>query len=333
MHLQSLCRSHNHGQTGLQTGLAALDVVELLGTKVCTEAGLGHHIVTIRHGQLGGQHRVATVGNVGKRTAVYERRGVLGSLHQIGRKGVLEQHADRSGNAQIFHRQRLIVGSEAQQDVLDTAAQVLLVSGQAEDGHDFGSRSDVEARLAGDAVGLAPQASDNVAQPTVVHVEHTVPQHLLHGKTVVLILVHIVVQQSRNHVVGRCNGMEIPRKMKVDFLHRQHLGITASGRTALHAETGTQRRFAQGTDGLLADAVQSECQPHRDGGLADTGLGRRDGRHQDQMAALHALLVNQAFGHLGNIASVVLYFVNRYIVITSYLLDFFQLYAASYFDV
>jgi len=32
--------------------------------------------------------------------------------------------------------------------------------------------------------------------------------------------------------------MEVARKVEVDFLHREHLGITASSGSSLHAEAG-----------------------------------------------------------------------------------------------
>ena len=101
--------------------------------------------------------------------------------------------------------------------------------------------------------------------------------------------------------------MEVAREVQVDLLHRQHLGIAATGSTALDAEARAERRFSEGHRRLLADLVQTQCQADAHGGLADARLRRTDGRHQYQSALLHFLLVDQAHRHLGHIASVRLY--------------------------
>ena len=46
VHLQSLCRSDNHGQFRLESAFAAFDVIELFSTEVCAESGFRDHIVT-----------------------------------------------------------------------------------------------------------------------------------------------------------------------------------------------------------------------------------------------------------------------------------------------
>ena len=68
---------------GLEAGLAALDVEELLGAEIGAEAGLRHHVVGELQRGLGRDHRVAAVRDVGERAAVDERRVVLQRLHQV----------------------------------------------------------------------------------------------------------------------------------------------------------------------------------------------------------------------------------------------------------
>ena len=93
---------YDDGEAGVESGFAALDVVELLGTQVGAESGFRNGIVAKGHGHAGGQYGVAAVGNVGKRAAVYNGRRVLGGLYQVGHDGVLEQHGDGTGNARSF---------------------------------------------------------------------------------------------------------------------------------------------------------------------------------------------------------------------------------------
>ena len=117
-------------------------------------------------------------------------------------------------------------------------------------------------------------------------------------------LVQVVVQQGADSVVRRGHRMEVACKVQIDLLHRQHLGIATTGGTTLHAETGTQRGFAQRHSGLLTQAVQAQRQSDADGGLADTGFRGADGRHQDEAALLHLLFVDKSDGHLRHVASI-----------------------------
>ena len=77
-------------------------------------------------------------------------------------------------------------------DTGEVIEQVLLAGGKAEDGHQLRRWCDVEARLGDHAV--AAQTCHHVAQGTVVHVEHPLPEDLPQGESVFAILVEIVVE-------------------------------------------------------------------------------------------------------------------------------------------
>ena len=109
VHFQALCRGYNHGQLRLKSRLAALDVVELLCTQVGAESGFGNDVFAERHGKFRSQDRIASVGNVGERTAMYNRRRMFGGLHQIGRNSVFQQDRNRTSHAQVFHRKRFVI--------------------------------------------------------------------------------------------------------------------------------------------------------------------------------------------------------------------------------
>ena len=74
----------------------------------------------------------------------------------------------------------------------------------------------------------------------------------------------------------------------------------AQGRTVL--EFGSRR--AQGYDGAPPDAVQAEGEADADRGLADAGLGGRDGRHEDELAPPGARFVDEAQGEFGNVVAI-----------------------------
>ena len=58
-----------------------------------------------------------------------------------------------------------------------------------------------------------------------------------------LILIKIIIKQSGNHVMRRSDSMKVSGEMKINLFHREHLGISSSGRTAFHTETGSERGF------------------------------------------------------------------------------------------
>ena len=256
VHLQSLGGGHNHCKLRLQTGLAAFDIKEFLGSQIGAESGFRNDVITEGHRHLGGQDGITAVCDVGERTSMHKCRSMFRSLHQIRSNRIFQEHRNGSRNTQVLDRERFVVYGIPQQDILDTAAQVVLVGSQTKDCHDFGSRRNVEGRFTGNAVRLTSQTGYDVTQAAVVHVHHTVPQDLFHGEALILVLVHVVVQQCCNHVMCRCDGMEVAGKMQVDLVHRKNLGVTSSCRSTLHSETRAQRRFTEGTYRVLAYLVQ-----------------------------------------------------------------------------
>ena len=62
VHLQGADGGDDHGSGGLQAGLAALDVEELLRSQVGAEAGFGHHVVGELQRGRGGDARSCSRG-------------------------------------------------------------------------------------------------------------------------------------------------------------------------------------------------------------------------------------------------------------------------------
>lgn len=94
----------------------------------------------------------------------------------------------------------------------------------------------------------------------------------------------MVIDDCREQIVSRTDGMKIPGEMQVDIGHRNYLRITTACSTAFHAEAGSQAGFTQTDNGLLAGFVQSVTQSGRRRGLAFTSRGGGDRRCQDQFA-------------------------------------------------
>ena len=124
VHLQPAEGSYEDGERRLEACRATLDVVELLCTEIRTEASLRDRVVGVRQCHAGGEDRVAAMGDVSKRTAVDEGRGMLGRLRQIGLDSVEEEDGDRTRYPEITHGEGLTLLRIAEEDILDTAAQV-----------------------------------------------------------------------------------------------------------------------------------------------------------------------------------------------------------------
>ena len=127
VHLKSLCGGYDYGKVGLQSRLTAQDVIEFLCTQVGTESGFRNRVFAVAQSHLRCQKRVTSVGNVGKRTTVYESGSVFGGLYQVGLYGILKQNHYGTCNAEVLNSERSAVVSVTQQNVLYTSAQVVLV--------------------------------------------------------------------------------------------------------------------------------------------------------------------------------------------------------------
>ena len=274
---------HDHG-VGLEACQAALDVEELLRAQIGTETSLGDGVVAKRQGHLSRHDGVASVRDVGEGAAVDERGRALERLHEVRLERVLEQRGHSALGVQIVSGDGLVVEGVAHHDAAEALLQIGNAGRQAENRHDLGCHGDVEAVLAGHAVGFAAQAVDDVAQLSVVHVDHALPGDLAHIDAELVAVVNVRVEHSRKQIVRSTDGMKITGEVQIDILHRNDLGISAARSSALDAEHGAQARFAQGDHHVLAALRERIGQADRRGGLT---LARRRGvdrRHEHELA-------------------------------------------------
>ena len=71
---------HQNNSRWSKASSSALDVQELLGTKVCTKTSLGNNVICKTKSSLCCLNRIAAVSNVGKRSTVNKGRSVLKRL-------------------------------------------------------------------------------------------------------------------------------------------------------------------------------------------------------------------------------------------------------------
>ena len=245
------------------------------------------------------------MGDVGERAAVHEGGVVLERLDQVGLDGVLEQRGAGALGVDVVHGDGLAVVGVGHDHAAQAGLEVGEVGGQAEGGHDLGGHGDVEAVLAGHAVGDAAHAVDDVAELAVVHVDAAAPDDAARVDVELVALLDVVVEHGGDEVVGSADGVEVAGEVQVDVLHGDDLGIAAAGSAALDAEHGAQGRLAQAEHRLAAGEVHGVGEADGRGGLALARGRGVDGGDEDELGlgghVLHGVDVD-----LGLVLAVVL---------------------------
>src|SRR6185503_20824676 len=124
---------------------------------------------------------------------------------------------------------RLPVLGVADHDPAQSPAQVAQRGGQRQRRHHLRGRGDVEPGLAGHAVGPATEAGDDVAQRTVVDVEHPTPGDAVGLDAQGVAAVEVVVEHRAEQVVGGGDGVHVAGQVQVEALHGNHLAVAAAG--------------------------------------------------------------------------------------------------------
>ena len=101
MKFQRPHRRHDDRGVRREVARTALDVQELLGAEVRSEARLGDYDVGEPQRQVGCCQRIAAVGNVAERPAVHERRPSFQGLDQVGEYGILEEERHRAFGLEV----------------------------------------------------------------------------------------------------------------------------------------------------------------------------------------------------------------------------------------
>ena len=117
------------------TGVAALDIQKLLCAQIGTETGLSDGIVGQRKAQLGSQHAVAAVGDVGKGTAVDDGGVVFQRLYKVRVQRVLQQGGHGTGSTDLTGSDGLAVVGVGAYDLGKTLLQIRNAGGKAENCH------------------------------------------------------------------------------------------------------------------------------------------------------------------------------------------------------
>ena len=138
--------------------------------------------------------------------------------------------------------------------------------------------------LAHHAVCLCSQPHHNIAQNPVIHIHAPFPENLPGIDPQPVSLLNMIVQKSRQKIVGRGNGVKIPCKVQIQILHRHNLGITAAGSPSLDSKARPQGRLPQSQHGLFPQTAQRICQPNAGSSLSLPCRSGINGSHQHQLS-------------------------------------------------
>ena len=271
------------------------------------------------------------MGNVGKRATMHNGWRIFGCLHQIGLYGIFEQHHDSTSHTKVLNSEGLAVIGIAQEYVLDATAQVGLVLCKTKNGHQLRCGGYIETSLLCNAIGCRTESGNDRAERTVVDIEHATPKYFAQAEAFLLMLVKVVVEQGSYHIVSRGDGMEVASEVQIDTFHWQHLGISATCCTALHAEARTKRRLAQRHTSLLAYGIKTKGKTNAHSRLATAGTCGRNGCYQDELAFF--LLINERKGQFGNVLAIVFDGFGVDAQLLCYLVNALELCAVRNFDI
>ena len=236
VHLERTHRGYDDHGLGLEAPEAALDVEELFGAEVGAESRLGADDVGEPEGQLGGDEGVAAVGDVAEGTAVDDGRAPLEGLHQVREHRVAEEEGHRPRRLDLLGGDRLLVAGEPDHDPAEAGLEVGQVAREAEDRHDLGARHDHPLLLAHRPGVDAAQRQDRVPEGAVVHVDGAGPGDAPGVQLQGVAPMQMVVDHRAEEVVRAGDGVEVAGEVEVDLVHRDHLGIAATGGAPLHPE-------------------------------------------------------------------------------------------------
>ena len=236
------CRDQHHA-IGRNAGFAALDVKEFLCPEIGAETGFGHDIVGELERGRGRQYPIAAVRDVGERSAVNERGGAFQRLHQIGRQRLLEQNRHRAMRLEIAGAHWFAVTGVAGDDI----AQAFFRSSRSRARPKIAMTSDATVMSKPSSRGkplATPPSEFTIERSARSFIWDAAPGDASRIDAERIAPIDMVVEQRREQVVRRRDGVEVAGEVQINVLHRHDLGIAAAGRTALHAERRAERRLA-----------------------------------------------------------------------------------------
>ena len=251
--LQRSYRRNDNDRIRLHSAHPAFNVQELLRSEIGAESGFRNDIIRQLARHFCRNHRVTSVSNIRKRSAVNERRRSFQCLHQIRFQRILQKRRCGSLRVKLSRRHRLIIICISDNNRSQTLLQIRNISRETQDGHNFACHRDIKSVLPRSSVRFSAQSVHYKTELTVIHIHTALPGNLSRVDPERVPLLNMIVQHRRNQIIRRPDCVEIPCKVQIDILHRYNLRIAASGGAALDSEHRTERRFPKCYKDILSD--------------------------------------------------------------------------------
>ena len=282
MHLKCPDGGNNDDGIWLDTGKTAFDIHELFRAQIGTESGFRYRDFSHFESQLGSDYGIASMGNIGKGTAVNQGRCIFRRLDNIGFDGIFHENSHSPFYTELTGPDRIAIKVIGNDDISHPFLQIHEITGQAENSHDFRSYGNHEMVFPWESIDLAAETYDDITQCPVIHIHDAFPYDAAHVDAKGISLMYMIVDGSSQQVVGCRNSMHIARKVKIDIFHGENLGIAAASSSPFDTKYRSQRRFAQCRHRLMPQLVQSLGQADCRKRLAFSGRGRGNSRYQHE---------------------------------------------------
>ena len=193
------------------------------------------------------------MGNVGEGTAMNQGRRAPGGLNQIRPDGILQQDGHCPRRVDIPGGDHFPLPGPADDNAGQPPGEIIRSFGKAQDGHDLGSRGDIETAFPGKSIRDPAEREGDLPKGPIVHVEDTRPTDPPGVQAGPVFPIDVIVDHRRQQIVRGRYGVEIPGEMQVDVVRRLDGRLAAAGPAAFHAKDGTQAGFTEANDRPFTD--------------------------------------------------------------------------------
>ena len=305
MHLESTNSCNQYNSVRFQACITAFNIKEFFCTKVSTKTCFSNGVVCQFHSSFSCHYTVAAVSNVCKGTTVDNCRNIFQSLNEVRFNSIFQESCHCSVRIDLTSSNCFACIVISNDNLAKAFFQIAKTGCQAEDCHNFGSNSNVEAILARYTVSFATQTNNDVTEFAVVHINNTFPNDTARVNIQSVALLHVVIYHCGKKHVSRSNSMEVTGKVQVNIFHRNYLGVTAASSATFNAHTRTKGRFTQCYNNVLVNFSQTLCQANSSSGFAFACRSRSDCSNKNQFTRFFSFhSANQIHGQFRFIATI-----------------------------
>ncbi|CCY96953.1 uncharacterized protein BN514_01331 [Ruminococcus sp. CAG:17] len=279
---------YDNNSTWCKSCHTALDIQELLSTKVSTKTSLCDGIICKLHSHLCSGYGVTSVSDVCEWSAMNNGWNMLQCLNKVWFQGIFQKCCHSTLCMKISCCYRFLLGNFAigvsDDDSGKSLFQIFDITCQTENCHDLRCYGDVVTVLTRHTVCSSAKSVYYITKLTVVHVNASSPGDLSRVDVQLITLEDMVVDHCSKKVVCRTDCMEITGKMKVDILHRNYLCIAAACRTTFDTEYRSKGWLTKSYHNIFSKSLHSICKTYRCSCFSFPGRCRVDSCHKNQFA-------------------------------------------------